>query len=56
VLLGSPGKSGEALPHLVASLAQSFVMKFKLHCCLHSFQECFSWQTKSRVQYLRLKQ
>jgi len=36
---------GEAHPHLVASLVQPFVIKFKLH----SFQECFSWQTKSRI-------
>ena len=36
-LLGSPGKSGVAHPHLVASLTQQFVIKFKLHSCLHSF-------------------
>jgi len=36
---GSPGKSGEVHQHLVASLAQLFVIKFKLHSCLHSFQE-----------------
>jgi len=46
---GSPGKSGEAHQHLVVSLGQSFVVKFKLHSCLHSFQECFSWQTKFRI-------
>jgi len=27
----SPAKSGEAHPHLVTSLAQSFVLKLKLH-------------------------
>jgi len=31
--LGSPGKSGEAHPHLVASLAQPFVIKLRLHSC-----------------------
>ena len=36
--LGSPGKSGE-----------KFVLKVKLHSCLHSIQECFSWQTKSSI-------
>jgi len=43
--LGSPGKSGEAHPHQVASLARPFVIKFKLHF----FRECFSWQMKSRI-------
>jgi len=47
--LGSPGKSGEFHQHLLASLAQLIVIKFKLHSCLHSFQEYFSWQTKSRI-------
>ena len=47
--LCSPGKSGEAHPHLVAGLTQPFVIKFNLHSCLHSFQECFSSQTKSRI-------
>jgi len=47
--LGSPGKNGKAHPHLVASLAQPFVTKFKLHFCLHSFQECFSWKTKPSI-------
>jgi len=46
--LGSFGKTGKAHPHLDASLAHLFVVKFKLHSCLHSFQEYFSWQTKSR--------
>jgi len=34
--LGSPGKSGEAHPHLVATLAQPFVIKLKLrsYCIL----------------------
>jgi len=32
-------------PHRVASLAQQFVIKLKLH----SFQECFSWQTIYRI-------
>jgi len=39
---GNPGKSGEAHQPLVVSLAQPFVIKLKLHSCLHSFQECFS--------------
>ena len=43
--LGSPSKSCDAHPHVLASLTQPFVIKFKLH----SFQECFSWQTKSRI-------
>jgi len=43
--LGSPSNSGEAHPEVVASLTQPFVIKLKLH----SFQECFSWQTKSRI-------
>jgi len=37
--LGSPNKSGYAHPHLVASVAQPFVIELKLH----SFQEYFSW-------------
>jgi len=40
--LCTPGKSGEAHPHLVASLAQPFLIKFKLHCCLHFFKKYFS--------------
>jgi len=47
--VGSPGKSGETHPQLVASLAQIFVLKLKLNSYLHSFQEYFSWQTKSRI-------
>jgi len=33
--LGSPSKSGDAHPHVLARLTQPFVIKFKLH----SFQE-----------------
>jgi len=33
--LGSPGKSGEAHPYLVASLAKPLVIKFKVDSCLH---------------------
>jgi len=52
---GGPGKIGEAHLHLVTSLAKQFVTKFKFCSCLHSFQECFIWQTKSRI-YVRLKE
>jgi len=47
--LDIPGERGEAHPHLVPSLAQPFAIKLKLHSCLHSFRECFSWQMKSRI-------
>jgi len=56
--LGSPGKSGVAHPHLVASLTKQFVRKFKLHFFPHSFLfkisfkhllSCCSWQTNSRI-------
>ena len=47
--LGIAGESGEAHTHLVPSLSQPFVRKFSLHFCLHSFQECFTWQTKSCI-------
>ena len=46
---GSPGKSAETQPHLVASLAQPFLIKLKLHSCCLSFLKCFSWQTRSVV-------
>jgi len=59
--LGSPGKSGVAHPHLVASLTQQFVTKFKLHFCLHSVHDFFQafpflLQLADEVSYLRLKQ
>jgi len=36
--LGSLGKSGEAHPHLVASLAQPFVIKLRLQSCCIPFK------------------
>jgi len=36
--LGSPGKSGEAHLHLVASLAQPFAIKLKLYSCCIPFK------------------
>jgi len=47
--LGSHGNSDEAHPQVGANLTQPFVIKLKLHSCLHSFQECLSWQRKSRI-------
>jgi len=48
--LDTPNKCGETHPHLLASMAQPFIIKFKLQSCIHSFHECFSWQTKSRIR------
>jgi len=38
VFLGIPGNSGKVYPHLVASLAQPFVIKLKVYSCCIPFK------------------